>query len=147
MTQLDQLRLMNNATILYLKKLNMSYERNSIISNILKDDSCFFKLSKQDAYTILEDIGVESQQIYLAYLDLISIDNYYSLKNSGKILDDDPEITIRYKDYNPSDLFKNNSRKKETSEINKITDISIVNKKENILKKLLNKIITWFKRR
>ena len=85
MTQLDQLRLMNNATILYLKKLNMSYERNSIISNILKDDSCFFKLSKQDAYTILEDIGVESQQIYLAYLDLISIDNYYSLKNSGKI--------------------------------------------------------------
>ncbi len=42
MTQLSELRLINDSNILYLKKLNRSYKRNEIIKNILNDETCFF---------------------------------------------------------------------------------------------------------
>ena len=36
MTQLSELKLINNSNILYLKKINRSYKRNEIIKNINK---------------------------------------------------------------------------------------------------------------
>ena len=42
MTQLSELRLINDSNILYLKKLNRSYKRNEKIKNILNDETCFF---------------------------------------------------------------------------------------------------------
>ncbi len=46
MTQLNELRLINDSNILYLKKLNRNYKRNEIIKNILNDETCFLKWIK-----------------------------------------------------------------------------------------------------
>ena len=142
MTQLEQIRLINDATILYLQKMKINCERNILIKNILKDDACFFKLDKQDAYTILEDTGIDPLKIDLAYSDLTSIDNYYFLKQSGKLQDYDPEIKIKYNNYNPDDLFNKDTTAKNVYESQ---NTSIINKDENIFKTIINKIINWFK--
>ena len=149
MTQLDQIRLINDATILYLQKMKINCERNILIKNILKDDACFFKLDKKDAYTILEDTGIDPLKIDLAYSDLTSIDNYYFLKQSGKLQDYDPEIKIKYNDYNSDDLFNKYTITKNVHEYNNASDesqnTSIINQKENFFKTIINKIINWFK--
>ena len=58
MIKIQQVKLMNETTILYLKKLGKSTKRNEIVNNILEDEACFFKINKNDAYIILKDIGV-----------------------------------------------------------------------------------------
>ena len=46
MTQLNELRILNDSTILYLKKIKKEYNKNRIIKNILSDDACFFKMNR-----------------------------------------------------------------------------------------------------
>ena len=72
MTQLQEIKLMNDSMILYLKKIGKSSQRNEIISEILKDDACFLKISKDDACMILEDIGIGKDKIESVYSSLIS---------------------------------------------------------------------------
>ena len=97
--QLQDIRLMNDTMILYLKKMGKSSKRNEIINNILNDDSCFFKMNKEDAHIILEDIGIEKDKINLIYSNLISSDNYYKLQKEGKINENDEDIILKYKSY------------------------------------------------
>ena len=85
MTQLSELRLINDSNILYLKKINRSYKRNEIIKNILNDETCFFKINKNDAYMILQDIGILDNQIDNVYQNLISSDEFYNLYKCKKI--------------------------------------------------------------
>lgn len=134
MTQLQEIKLMNESMILYLKKIGKNTQRNEIISKILKDDTCFFKINKDDAYIILQDIGIAKDKIDLLYSNLISNDNYYYLQKAGKIKDDDEDIIIKYKNYEYDDLFKD---KKEN---NKSEDNSIIEYKETFFKKIINKI-------
>lgn len=42
MTNIKQLRIINDSTIIYLKKIKKCYGKNEIIKDILKDDTCFF---------------------------------------------------------------------------------------------------------
>lgn len=144
--QLEQIRLMNDATILYLEKMKINSERNILIKNILKDDACFFKLDKQDAYSILEDIGVEKNIIASVYLELISSKQYYYLQQTGKIEDSDEEIKIKYKKYNPMELFDNKDIKEQSNISNETKYISTQTKDKNIIKNIFNKIISWFKK-
>ena len=67
MTQFQQLKLMNESMILYLQKIGNNTYRNEIIRKILKDDTCFFKLQKNDACIILRDIGVSKDKIDSIY--------------------------------------------------------------------------------
>lgn len=106
MTQLNELRIINDSNILYLKKINKSYERNEIIKNILDDDACFFKMNKDDAYMILREIGILDDKIETVYKKLISYDEFYNLYKSKKIDLDDEKILIKYPIYNPDDIFK-----------------------------------------
>ena len=107
MTQLNELKLINDSNILYLKKLNRNYKRNEIVKNILDDEACFFKMNKNDAYIILQDIGILNEQIDTIYQKLISSDEFYRLLKSQKIDLNDKDILIKYPIYDTDDLFKN----------------------------------------
>ena len=135
MTNIQQVKLMNETTILYLKKLGKSTKRNEIVNNILEDEACFFKINKNDAYIILKDIGVSESNLDEVYSELISKNNYYDLQNRGIINKNSEDIIIRYNE-NESVTFYN---KKNTVNM-KNTNIMVVNKKENFIKSIINKI-------
>ena len=139
MTNIQQVKLMNETTILYLKKLGKSTKRNEIVNNILEDEACFFKLSKNDSYFILKDIGVSESKIDEVYSELISKSNYYDLQNRGIIKKNDEDIIIRYNE-NESVTFNN----KKNTENMENTNIAVVNKKENFIKSIINKIKNFF---
>lgn len=50
-------------------------EKYTLISNILKNDNCFFEMSMEDAYSILRDLRISEQDITKVYLSLMSIEN------------------------------------------------------------------------
>lgn len=60
MTQLNELRLINDSNILYLKKLNRNYKRNEIIKNILNDEEILIKYSINDVDEILKNKKIVS---------------------------------------------------------------------------------------
>lgn len=96
MTQLEELIIMNDTMIKYLNKIEMSSKRNEIIQKILKDEACFFKMNKIEAFAILKDIGVTKEKIMITYLNLISYDNYYNLYKDGKINGNEKELIVKY---------------------------------------------------
>lgn len=108
MTQIELVQTMNDVMINYLKKMNLETTRNEIISKILEDKACFFKISKEDAYIILKDIGINESELEKKYNKLISNKEYYELKQRGIIDENDDELVIKYKEYNSEDLFNNN---------------------------------------
>jgi hypothetical protein len=145
MTQLSELRLINDSNILYFKKINRSYKRNEIIKNILNDETCFFKMNKNDAYMILQDIGILNNQIDNIYEKLISFDEFYNLYECKKIDLNDEELLIKYPIYNADELFKN----KITSDNNYESihkDMELIPYKESFLIKILNRIKKIFGR-
>lgn len=110
MTQLNELRLINDSNITYLKKINKSYKRNEIIKKILNDETCFFKMTKNDAYIILKVIGIANEQTDNIYQKLISSDEFYKLYKSKKIDLDDEEILIKYPIYNTDVIFEKKNK-------------------------------------
>ncbi len=144
MTQLSELRLINDSNILYLKKINRNYKRNEIVKNILDDETCFFKMNKNDAYIILQDIGILSEQIDKIYQKLISSDEFYRLFKSKKIDLNDKDILIQYPIYDTDDLFKNKKVDKYNDESIQNT-MELIPYKESFIKKVLNKLKEIFK--
>ncbi len=137
----NDLRLMNEATIIYLNKKGISNKRNEIIKKILEDDSCFLKLDKDDAFSILDDIGVNKEEIPNVYSLLTSYDEFKILKNNGKIDNEDKDLKFNFKEYGPEDVFKD-SNKQINLEKEDIKDTNMISKyNENILKRILN----WIK--
>ena len=108
MTQLNELRLINEANIQYLKKVNENFKRNEIIKEILNDDSCFFKMNKDEAYMLLSEIGILDEHIENIYQKLISTDEFYYLNKSKKIDLKDEEVLIKYPIYDVEEIFKKN---------------------------------------
>ena len=145
MTQLNELRLINDSNILYLKKINRSYKRNEIIKNILNDETCFFKMNKNDAYMVLHDIGISDNQIDTMYQKLISSDEFYNLYKGKKLDLNDEEILIKYPIYNVDEIFKN---KKTTSDNDESThkNMELTPYKESFFIKILNRLKKLFGR-
>ena len=90
--KLDDIKLMNDIMIKYLKSMGKSTERNEIIKYILEDDDCFQKLSKEDACIILKDVGISNEKIKCKILDKIQskesnliIDIYQGLPKADKM--------------------------------------------------------------
>ena len=108
MTQLNELRLINEANIQYLKKVNENFKRNEIIKEILNDDACFFKMNKDEAYMLLSEIGILDEHIENIYQKLISTDEFYYLYKSKKIDLKDEEVLIKYPIYDVEEIFKKN---------------------------------------
>lgn len=146
MTQLSELRLINDSNILYLKKINRSYKRNEIIKNILNDETCFFKMNKNDAYIILQDIGILDNQIDNIYQKLISSDEFYNLYKCKKIDLNDEEILIKYPIYNADELFKNKKITPDNNYESIHRDMELTPYKESFLTKMLNRLKKLFGR-
>lgn len=146
MTQLSELRLINDSNILYLKKINRSYKRNEIIKNILNDETCFFKMHKKDAYMILQDIGILDNQIDNIYQKLISSDEFYNLYKCKKIDLNDEEILIKYPIYNTDELFKNKKITSANTYKSIHKDMELTLYKKSFFTKILNRLKKLFSR-
>ena len=72
MENLEQIELMNETMIVYLKKLGKDTKRNDIIREILKDDMLIKKMNKEDAIMILKDVGIGDEKLEEIYSELIS---------------------------------------------------------------------------
>lgn len=146
MTQLNEIRIMNDTMIVYLKKIGINYQRNEIIKKIFSDDACFFKMDKGDAFLILSEIGIKDN-IEETYDKLISNDVYYDLYKKGKIDKNDMDLVIKYEIYDTENLFKNkNTSQKDHYYINKDTSLVEV-KEKNFLQRLFDKIKSLFIKR
>ena len=146
MTQLSELRLINDSNILYLKKINRSYKRNEIIKNILNDETCFFKMHKKDAYMILQDIVILDKQIDNIYQKLISSDEFYNLYKCKKIDLNDEEILIKYPIYNTDELFKNKKITPANTYKSIHKDMELTLYKKSFFTKILNRLKKLFSR-
>ena len=102
----NDLRLLNAATINALKISRKATKRNELIDKILQDDACFFKMKKEDAIDILSDIGVQKNRIEFLYQSLISEDSYNKIKNSIS----ENDLVLNVKDMYSVDIFKNRRR-------------------------------------
>ena len=147
MTQLNEVKIMNDTMILYLKKLGMSYERNEIIRKILEDEACFFKMEKEDAYIILNDIGIQNENIDNVYSNLISNDVYYDLYKNGKIDENDDELIVRYKIYDTNNLFKKTKKIIKVTNGNETTNNAVIEYKESFFTKIFSKLQRFFSKK
>lgn len=146
MTQLNEIKIMNDTMIVYLKKLGINYQRNEIIKKIFADDACFFKMNKDDAILILHEVGIKDN-IEEVYAKLISSDVYYDLYKKGKINENDSELVIKYEIYDTENLFKNkNISQKYYENTNKDTSLVEV-KEKSFLQKLFDKFKSLFIKR
>lgn len=144
MTQLNEVKIMNDTMILYLRKLGMNYKRNEIIKKILEDEACFFKMNKKDAYVILNDVGIQNENIDNVYSKLTSSDLYYDLYKHGKIDENNDELVVRYKIYDMDHLFKKSRQIAKESDVNEITKNALIEYKESLFTKILNKLKGFF---
>lgn len=147
MTQLNEVKIMNDTMILYLKKLGMSYERNEIIRKILEDEACFLKMEKEDAYIILNDIGIQNENIDNVYSNLISNDVYYDLYKNGKIDENDDELIVRYKIYDTNNLFKKTKKIIKVTNGNETTNNAVIEYKESFFTKIFTKLQRFFSKK
>ena len=136
MIRVEDLKLLNNSKIEYLKKIGIDCKDNEIVSEILEDKACFFKMQKLDAINVLKYIGLQETKINEVYTKLISIDEFYYLVKGGCIKPDDKSLIIKYKMYD-NDIFK-----KESLKGAKTKELTIY--KENIFERIFNKIKKLF---
>lgn len=97
---------MNEAMLKLLKDKNANYDKNLKIKESLKDDTFFFKITKETAFEILTNVGVRKESLEDVYKKLTSPNTFYSLLNKGKIQPNDNNLIIKYDSYNSNDLFK-----------------------------------------
>lgn len=75
MITIKDLRIMNDTLINYYKDYESQNKKkllkHRIIQEVLKNEDCFNKMSKEDAIKILEDIGVSKANIESTYKDII----------------------------------------------------------------------------
>lgn len=80
---LNEIRIMNDTMINYLKKLGINAKKNETIKKYLKMMPVFFKMNKTDAILILNEVGIK-ENIEEIYSNLISHDTFYDLYNNKK---------------------------------------------------------------
>ncbi|MBQ3408794.1 MAG: hypothetical protein IJH12_06305 [Clostridia bacterium] len=142
MVGINDLKFMNYTTIVFLEEIKQSTRRNMIINKILKDDACFFKMSKQDAYEVLEQIGINKSRVGKVYLDLVSEQSFYKLKKDGKIKDSE---NLVFDNQTENKIFYNGIDNSGRSN-NEIKKNQLIEYKESKLRRIINKLFDLFKR-
>lgn len=99
MNEFIVIKVMNESMMGLLKAKNQNYEKNTKIKEYLKDETIFFKINKENAYEILQNVGVKQEKLEKVYQKLISPDVFYNLLNEGKINPDDEKLVVKYKKY------------------------------------------------
>lgn len=106
MDEFKIINVMNEAMLKLLKDKNANYEENLKIQKYLEDETFFFKITKDNAYNILKNVGIRQESLEDVYQKLISPNIFYNLLNSGKIRIDDENLIVKYDTYNADNLFK-----------------------------------------
>lgn len=63
-----------NNKILELNNGNDTYEKHVLIKKILSEKNCFLKMSIEQSYAILRDLGINENELKDVYLQLINIE-------------------------------------------------------------------------
>ena len=136
MTLIDELKVMNYSIIDCLKVKGISIKKNDLIKEILKDEACFFKMKKEEAFVVLKNLRVSNDMLEETYKELTNKKEFYRLYNEGIINENDKDLKIKYDMYN-SNLFK--------SEIQNIKkeEVALVEVKEE---KWYKKLFSFFKK-
>lgn len=136
MTLIDELKVMNYSIIDCLKVKGISIKKNDLIKEILKDEACFFKMKKEEAFVVLKNLRVSNDMLEETYKELTNKKDFYRLYNEGIINENDKDLKIKYDMYN-SNLFK--------SEIQNIKkeEVALVEVKEE---KWYKKLFAFFKK-
>lgn len=90
---------MNEAMINVLKEKNVDCSQNLKIAEQLKDKALFFKINKEEAFSILLNVGIKKEKLEDAYSKLISTEVFYDLVNKGIIDINDNTLKIKYNLY------------------------------------------------
>lgn len=90
------IKVMNEATLRALKEKNGDYSKNKKIKEILEDEACFFKMSKEAAFSVLFYSGVNTDKLEETYKKVIAKDRFDRLVTAGKINIDDEKLIIKY---------------------------------------------------
>ena len=106
MNEFKVIVVMNEAMLKTLKDKNANYEENLKIQTYLKDEALFFKITKANAYKILQHVGIRQESLEDVYKKLTSPNMFYDLLNQGKIVANDVNLIVKYDTYNSDDLFK-----------------------------------------
>ena len=117
MTLIDELKVMNYSIIDCLKVKGISIKKNDLIKEILKDEACFFKMKKEEAFVVLKNLRVSNDMLEETYKELTNKKEFYRLYNEGIINENDKDLKIKYDMYN-SNLFKSeiqNIKKEEVA--------------------------------
>ena len=140
MTQLNELRILNDSTILYLKKIKKEYNKNRIIKNILSDDACFFKMNREDAFQVLNNIGIVEAEIENVYKELISRKEFYRLIQYNKIDINDENLIIKYPLYDNNMPFNSSKGKEEPKVDSTPQTLLTAQNKTTLFQKFMNMI-------
>lgn len=70
MTKLEELKILNEVKKEALKEKGKDYHIYDLIEGILNDDDCFFKLSKEEAFMILQNLDIKKDQMETIYSEL-----------------------------------------------------------------------------
>lgn len=68
---IDKLKNINEKLIKLNKNDKDEYEKQILISKLLKEDDCFLKIDIEYAYSILRDLGIDEKNLKKAYYELI----------------------------------------------------------------------------
>lgn len=73
---LEKLRLINSKLLELKANDEVNFKKYALIDKILSDDKCFFKMSIEQAYAILRDLGIEEENLKAIYMELIDAKNF-----------------------------------------------------------------------
>ncbi len=105
MNEFNVIIVMNEAMISLLKKQGRECTINLEIKECLSDEAFFFKISKQDAYKVLSQVGVSEEQLGNVYKKLVAPNMFHKLVSAGKIKDTD-NLVVKYNSYSEDDFLK-----------------------------------------
>lgn len=72
----EDLKKLNELIIEKNKDNTKIKEKHTIIKKLLEDPECFFKMSIEDSYALLRELGIKEEDLILVYSSLIDSTNY-----------------------------------------------------------------------
>lgn len=69
---IEKLRIINEDILASSKDENV-INKHMIIKTIMVDDNCFFKISIEDAFAILRDLGIPEEDVEYVYSKVIDV--------------------------------------------------------------------------
>ena len=78
---LEKLRQLNEDMLVIRKNDKKEVKKQKAIQKTLQDDKCFFKMTRDQAYVVLRDLGIEEGALRAIYLGLIDSDHIEQTEN------------------------------------------------------------------